>query len=87
MSEKIITFDEGSIWKNAYPEGATKQDILNELSDYEALVGNASTVYCTVTGGLISKVNTCAFEIVGAFNTYVEKLCKQAVEDYKETQE
>ena len=55
---KIINFKPDNFWHSVYPDGATEEEILAELSDFEVLIENISKVYCHVTGGMVSKPMT-----------------------------
>ena len=84
MTDKIITFAEDSFWRGAYPEGATEQDILNELSDFEKLISSAHKVFYEVTGGRISKANTDPDAVLGEFRDFVEEQTDNAIHDHLE---
>ena len=42
--------------------------IQRELSDYHFMLEEVPKVYCSVSGGMISKPNTYAFEVIGEFD-------------------
>ena len=70
--------------KFVYPEGALAQDVQNELNDYKFLLEQVSLVYCHVTGGLLSKTNYFASEVISAMDRFVEHMIDEAVLEARE---
>ena len=67
--EIIKHMEAGDFWSNVvYPEGSTPEQIQAELTDYLTILHEVCTVYDHVTGGRISKANTCADAVIGEFN-------------------
>lgn len=72
------TFED--FWKDIVvnPDGTLNIDqVKRELSDYKMVMDIASEVYCHVTGGIISKPNTLAKEIIAVSEDRVNKICTQ----------
>lgn len=70
--------------KFVYPDGALAQDIQNELSDYKFLLEQVSLVYCHVTGGLLSKTNYFASEVISAMDRFVEHMIDEALNEARD---
>lgn len=45
-----------------------KDQVMRELSDYSMIMDNCERAYYMMTNGLISKANTCFFEVENIFN-------------------
>lgn len=59
-------------WTNySYPGGATPEEIQNELLDYHQYLEETAKVYDHITGGLVSKQNTMAFEVISIYDEKV----------------
>lgn len=69
-------------WNNwVYPQGATAEEIQNELADYKMIMSNVSVVYDHITCGLLSKCNYEASVVISEADNYQEKLIKQEIEE------
>jgi len=74
-NEELRKIEAGDFWCNiVYPDGATPEEIQNELMDYHTILGEVSKVYDHVTGGMISKQNTLAREVIAMADEYYQKL-------------
>lgn len=74
-----------NFWNNwVYPEGATAQQIQDELQDYHELMERVSIVYEHVTDGRISKQNTLAEVVCAVADDVLEQQIKDAVEEKTE---
>jgi hypothetical protein len=81
-------YEAAEFWNDwSYPEGADPQDVQNELTDYHMILDNVSTVYDHVTGGMISKPNTCASSVIAVADDHISDLIAQWIEDEKELNE
>jgi hypothetical protein len=81
-------YEAAEFWNDwSYPEGAGPQDVQNELTDYHMILDNVSTVYDHVTGGMISKPNTCASSVIAVADDHISDLIAQWIEDEKELNE
>ena len=58
--------------------------VKNELYDYWYMLKQIPRVYVAITGGKLSKPNYSAETMIEEFESYLEKRCQEAVEDYKE---
>jgi hypothetical protein len=55
------------------PDGTLNKDqVMRELSDYDTFMATAGKVYCEITGGMISKINTTADAILGEYRNQLE---------------
>jgi hypothetical protein len=70
-----------------YDGNPTGQDIANELADYAMILGNVGKVYCHATGGMISKANTLANEVISAIDDHVTSLVNDEISYMKEDSE
>lgn len=60
---------------------ASLDQIQRELYDYFVMMGEVSKVYDAVTGGRVSKPNTCAEAVISEFDDYLNSLVEEAVKD------
>jgi hypothetical protein len=84
MEDYETTFEE--FWKELVenPDGSLNIDqVKRELHDYSKMLDEVPKVYCHVTGGLISKANTKAEEVIEEFENYVEKRIRERLEEEK----
>lgn len=68
-------------WKEIVenPDGTLNKDaVMRELCDYSMILHNAGEVYWHVTGGAISKVNTCASAVISESL----RVCLEEAEEY-----
>lgn len=75
-------------WKSIVenPDGSLNLDqVMRELGDYKALLGQASEVYSEVTGYRISKPNTMAFEVIAEAERHVDELIEEALKERDES--
>lgn len=70
--------------KFVYPEGASAQDVQNELDDYHEMMGEVGRVYDHVTGGVISKPNTRASAVIEVADEHIQELIEEAIKDERE---
>jgi hypothetical protein len=68
---------------NEYPHGMSKQEVLNELFDYQTLGDTLAEVYCHITGGMISKPFTNASSIIGEYQRELDESYNQGYQDGK----
>lgn len=61
-----------------------KDKVMRELHDYRFLMEQASLVYCHVSGGMISKTNTYAFEVNGQNDRVTQEYIEEAVAEERE---
>mgnify|MGYP003635922627 FL=1 len=87
MENAIIKFDKDSFWHGAYPEGATREQIMNELNDYTGMMDEVGKLYWELTGGILSKPNTACEHIMTYYNERMDAIYDEAVADYKEEQD
>lgn len=68
-------------------EELTRDKIADELHDLHMICGEVPRVYCHVTGGKISKANTCASAVIAeaddALNESVEYAVKEALAEVR----
>jgi hypothetical protein len=77
-----------AFWSNfVYPQGASAQQIQDELVDYHSFLGNVAKVYMHITGGKISKQNTLAEDVIAVADEYTDELIDQSVADALEQYE
>lgn len=67
--------------KFVYPEGATAEQIQNELSDYHTFLNETAKVYGHVTHGRISKQNTIAEAVIAVADDCEAEDIAEAIED------
>jgi len=68
-------------WKEIiYKNGELDEEqVMKELDDYKMLLESVSIVYQEVTGGKVSKANTCASDVISVYNDHVEELVREGV--------
>lgn len=71
-------------WRDVYPDGATADQIANELADYKMILENVSLVYCHVTDGRISKGNTLAGEVIREADAIMDSAIGEAVHEERQ---
>jgi hypothetical protein len=72
-------------WSNwVYPDGATPEQIQNELDDFHMVIGNVSKVYDHITKGRISKPNTLAEEVISVADDIVTELIMDEINEERE---
>jgi hypothetical protein len=65
LKSEMERLKSAEFWNNwVYPEGATPEQIQNELQDYHELLGRVAKVYGHITHGRISKQNTLAEVVI-----------------------
>ena len=65
-----------------YEDGTLNKDqVMRELSDYAVFMETAMTVYCRITGGRISKINTTADAIIGVYQDEITETVNAEIED------
>ena len=75
-------FENADFWSNiVYPAGAKAADIQNELVDYSNLMDRASKVYCHVTHGMISKLNTVAETVIQVADEKVQDIVNEETKE------
>lgn len=82
-------------WKDIVEKDGklNKDQIMRELSDFSFMLDQVPKVYCEVSGGMISKTNTYAYEVIEEFNErFLDKAITQddlrdMVEDCKTKKE
>lgn len=78
-------YEGADFWnKWVYPEGATPEQIQNELSDFRSLMSEVSEVYMHITQGRISKQNTKAFAVIGEADAVNQRDTAEAIEEATE---
>jgi hypothetical protein len=77
LEEQLAELASGWPWYGDLGDKTLGQAIKDELTDYEMLIGNTTTVFCEVTRGRISKPNTLASEVIGVVNELQEDEYKQ----------
>ena len=66
-------------WANfVYPDGASPEEIQNELMDYHQYLDDTTKVYYHISGGKISKPNTMAFELISIYDDEITSLESRA---------
>ena len=74
-----------SFWKGIVEKDGVLdiEAVKNELSDYEFILSQVPKVYCEVSGGMISKPNTYAYEVLTQFHEHFEdkEITKDDVKD------
>lgn len=53
------------------------EQVKKELYDYSVFMDNAARVYCHVTGGAISKINTDPDVVIAVADDYMDELIQQ----------
>jgi hypothetical protein len=71
----FCTFNDGSI---------NLEQIKKELSDYRKILRNVGKVYCHVTGGRVSKPNTCADSVISEADDRVRELVEEEVNEVRD---
>lgn len=65
-----------------YEDGTLNKDqVMRELSDYAVFMDTATRVYCRVTGGRVSKINTTADAIIGVYEDEITETVNAEIED------
>lgn len=70
--------------KWVYPDGATAEQVQAELADYHQFMGYASKVYCELTGGRISKINTLPEVVISVAQEVQQKDIEEAIAEARE---
>jgi hypothetical protein len=82
LADLQARYDVAEFWKNwVYPEGATAEEVQAELSDYHMVLDEVAKVYGHVTGGKISKQNTCAEAVIAEADDYLNEIVKESVDE------
>jgi hypothetical protein len=82
LHRELEKFKAADFWTNiVYPEGATAEQVQNELNDYHTILDNVSKVYDHITGGRISKPNTLAYEVISVADDYYDELKSEDVKE------
>lgn len=81
QKEVDTKFDEN--WRSLlYPNGELDvEEMKGDLNDYWTLMEEASSVYCHVTGGKISKTTTCASAVISEADNETQKMIDEAVKE------
>lgn len=82
-NEKISSF---VFWDGVY-ENWTHQDVANELLDYKFLMQQVPAVYSEVTGGIMSKTNYYAQDVIELFKTFRDRDVWEALDEQRESYE
>ena len=62
-------------WSNwVYPDGATAEQVQNELDDFHMVIGNVSKVYDHITKGRIFKPNTIAEDVISVAEDVLQEI-------------
>jgi hypothetical protein len=77
LEKKLLS---SNFWKSVYEDGITSKDVENEMADFHFMLNEVPKVYMEVTGGLLSKPNYHASDVISAFNNHVEDLFKEDIE-------
>lgn len=75
------------LWKEilVLPDGSVDvEQLKKELADFSVLIRNIPEVYMGVTGGMVSKPMTDPDVVLSLHSEYVNRMCEECVEDYKE---
>jgi len=84
LRQRVNQLEAADYWKNwVYPEGATPEQIQNELVDYKMVMGIASEVYDHITHGRISKPNTLAREIIAVADEVAQELLDEELAELR----
>jgi len=60
------------------------EQIKLELEDFYHVMKEVPKVYCHITGGMLSKINYYAADVISEADDYQQKLTEEAIEEYKE---
>lgn len=81
-------YESADFWNNwVYPDGATAEQIQDELADYQMIINEVSKVYDHVTDGRISKPNTLASEVIMIADDRMQNKIDDAVNEMEEYHE
>lgn len=61
--------------------------VMRELHDYKFMLDQVPKVYCHVSGGMISKPNTYAFEVINKHDEQREKDIEEAIKEEHDSQD
>ena len=78
------TFEE--FWKEIVesPDGSLNIDqVKRELHDFWVMMGEVPKVYCHVSGGLISKANTCSEAVIEEADAVLDRMIQERLEEEK----
>lgn len=85
------SFDPQERWDNFWkdilelPDGSIDvEQLKKELSDFSQLMYSVSIIMDEVTGGMVSNPLTDPDVVISLHNDYVNRMCEEYVEDYKE---
>lgn len=82
LAEADARYKTAEFWKNwVYPEGATAEQVQDELHDYRVLMENVPKVYDSVTGGRISKPMTKPEAVISEAEDHTARLVDEAVKE------
>lgn len=76
----VTTYD--TFWKRIVEnsDGSINRDqLMRELFDYHTVMREVAEVYCHITGGRISKVNTSASAVIAVADDYANELVTEAL--------
>lgn len=74
-------FEAANFWNWVYPEGATAEEVQDELMDYRTFMEEGKEVYMHITRGTISKINTHAFEVIGVADEKADEDAKEYAQE------
>lgn len=79
----IFDFKHKDFWKSIIYTGdkLDENKVLAELHDYQFMLEAVPEIYMEVTGGKISKPNTCASAVIDCFTDHVNDLVEQSIDD------
>lgn len=78
-------YESAEFWKDwVYPEGATAQQVQDELYDYRVVLESVSEVYSHITHSRISKPNTRAREVIAVSDDLEREAIEEETKDLQE---
>lgn len=78
----VTTYND--FWKDLVenPDGTLNHDqLMRELADYHMVMGQVRQVYCHITNGRISKLNTLANTVIAVADERIEEIVAEALAD------
>ncbi|WP_037935378.1 hypothetical protein [Streptosporangium roseum] len=78
----VKTYDD--FWKDIVenPDGTLNRDqLMRELFDYHVVMEQVGQVYCHITNGRISKLNTLANTVIAVADERIEEIVAEALAD------
>ncbi len=77
--EYVVQLESADYWNNwVYPEGATPDDIQNELADFKDMIDRFECVLDHVTGGRMSKATYTKGAMIGVIDDRIDELIEEA---------